>query len=267
MMQTPSRMVIVGAGVMGRALALGMQQGSLANVDMFIVEPDAGRGGKLAEELGGHHTDLKTALAEPATILLAVKPQQMADVLAEVAPLVQSGSMVISIAAGVTLERLQEALADVPVFRAMPNTPARIHRGVVGLSTPDGVAAEMTDHVAEILASVGTVVRIPEAQMDALTAISGSGPAYLFYLAEAMSASAQELGLSPSAASTLVNETLAGAAELLRGSGEQPADLRTQVTSPGGTTQAAIETFDATGVREGLASGIAAAARRSAELR
>jgi pyrroline-5-carboxylate reductase len=260
-------MVIVGAGIMGRALALGMRQGSLAAADMFIVEPNADRGASVAEELGGQHTDLGTALAEPAMILLAVKPQQMTGVLAEIAPLVQPGSLVISIAAGITLERLQSALPDVLVFRAMPNTPARIHRGVVGLSAPDGVAPAMNDSVVDILASVGTVVQVPESQMDALTAISGSGPAYLFYLAEVMLASAQELGLAEPAASTLVAETLAGAAELLRGSGAHPADLRTQVTSPGGTTEAAIETFDADGVRAGLAAGIAAANRRSAELR
>lgn len=264
-MGTPSRMVIVGAGVMGRALALGMR--AHGSSEMFIVEPDSDRGASVAEELGGQHTDLATALAEPATILLAVKPQQMMGVLADLAPLVRPGSIVISIAAGVSLERLQSAVSSVPVFRAMPNTPARIHRGVVGLSAPDGVAAEVQDHVANILGSVGTVVCVPEAQMDALTAISGSGPAYLFYLAEAMLASAQELGLSEAAASTLVNETLAGAAELLRGSDADPAELRTQVTSPGGTTQAAIETFDTNGVRAGLAAGITAAARRSAELR
>ena len=201
--------------------------------------------------------------------LLAVKPQVMREVCAELAELAQAQRpLLISIAAGITAAQLERWLGGEPaVVRAMPNTPALLGVGITGLYANRHTDTAGRDHAAGLLDAVGPTVWIDdESRMDAVTAVSGSGPAYVFLLAEAMQAAGIAQGLAPDAARALVQQTLLGAATMLTRL-DEPADvLRARVTSPGGTTQAAIETFEAGGFRELVARAIAAATERGRQL-
>jgi pyrroline-5-carboxylate reductase len=256
--------VFIGTGVMGEALLRGMRDHLDPHVSISIVERDDQRADHMVREYQVSRLSLAEALAQPATIIIAVKPQHVDELLPELRA-AQPGSLLISIVAGVSSSRFMSVLTDVECVRAMPNTPARIHRGITGLST-QGVAQGSSQWAAHLLESVGAVVHIPEAAMDALTAVSGSGPAYVFLLAEAMIDGATHLGLSKQEAQELVVSTLLGAAHLLADSGEDPAELRRQVTSPGGTTQAAIGVLQERGFVESMVAAMRAAHDRSVEL-
>lgn len=251
---------------MGEALGVGIAERLQPAPTLIVVEPNAERGASVAERLSATHRSLTQALCEPSLILLAVKPQHVDDLLAAIGPLIQPNSTIVSIAAGVTTERIERALPGVNVVRAMPNTPARIQAGVIGLCAGPNCSPQAAERAAEILGCAGRVVQVSEAQMDALTAVSGSGPAYVFYLAEAMLAAAKDLDLPDAIARPLVIDTIAGAAALMTGSAESPAELRANVTSPGGTTQAAIEALDAAHVAQHFREAIKAARDRSREL-
>jgi pyrroline-5-carboxylate reductase len=174
---------------------------------------------------------------------------------------------VVSVAAAVSIAQLEAALpAGQPVIRTMPNTPARLGRGVVSVSPGTNCTPEQLQRVKDILQGAGTVVEVPEDQVDALSAISGSGPAYAFYLAEAMAAAGQELGLDAELSLLLARETVAGAGFMLAEPGADPGALRRAVTSPNGTTERAIATFDERGIPSIIAAGARAAAERAAEI-
>jgi pyrroline-5-carboxylate reductase len=196
-----------------------------------------------------------------------VKPQDIDTLLAEMAPVVEARHVVVSVAAGVTTTHLERALPDgVAVVRCMPNTPALVDQAMTAIA---GGAHADDEHLAvaeSLLAAVGRVVRVPESQLDAVTALSGSGPAYFFYLVEAMIDAGILLGLPRTLAAELIVQTAVGSATMLRDSGEHPVQLREAVTSPGGTTIAAIRELEVHGVRAALLAAIEAAARRSREL-
>jgi pyrroline-5-carboxylate reductase len=208
-------------------------------------------------------------VADAATWVFAVKPQVMREVCETLAPQAQATKpLVVSIAAGITAAQLDRWLGgDLAVVRTMPNTPALLGAGVTGLFANARVDAEQRLAAERLLSSAGATVWIEdEGLMDAVTAVSGSGPAYVFLLAEAMQAAGQAQGLPPEVASTLTLHTLLGAARMLAEGDADAAELRRRVTSPGGTTQAAIETFEAGGFRELVARAIANAATRGGEL-
>lgn len=256
------RVVLFGAGVMGQALGAGITEQTDCTV--LIVESDRDRAAQAARILGADVVPLEVAVQEPSTILIAVKPQQMATALAQLAPVITPDSIVISVAAGVTTQRLTEALPGIDIVRAMPNTPARVGLGVIGISAAEHTSSAGIAVAEHLLGTVGTVITLPEADMDALTAISGSGPAYVFYLAEAMLDAARDFGLDDDDARAMVAQTVLGAGALLADG--DPAVLRAQVTSPGGTTEAAIGVLDAGNAQQLLRQAMNAARERSREL-
>ncbi|GAA3535613.1 pyrroline-5-carboxylate reductase [Aeromicrobium flavum] len=234
--------------------------------DVVVIERSPERRAEL--EQSGHATAAEIdAVAGADTVLLVVKPQDVATVLPALAAVVEPDATVVSLAAGVRTATIEAALpGTVAVVRAMPNTPAVIGRGMFGVSAGSRVPADRLDAVVALLAAGGEVVVVDESHQDAVTAVSGSGPAYLFHLAEHMIAAGVEAGLDPEAARTLTVQTLVGSAELLAGSDDAPEELRRRVTSPNGTTHAAITAFDEHGVGEGIRAGVRAAIARSAEL-
>ena len=261
------RIAVLGGGVMGETLASGFLRYVVPRPDVVIAE----RRSERAEELLRLH-DVTIAPAVDAVrgadvVVLVVKPQDMAALLDEVGGSIETGTVVISIAAGVRTAFIEERLVDgVHVVRAMPNTPARVDRGVTGVSPGLACPAGSLATAVSLLESVGAVIEVPETLQDAVTAVSGSGPAYVFYLAEAMIDAAVDLGLDESTAQRMVHHTILGSAMLLDSSGETAQTLRRNVTSPKGTTAAAISTMDQLGVHAAVVSAIAAARDRSREL-
>lgn len=259
---------IIGGGAMGAAIIRGIIRGGLIRPDaVFLVEPDIFRKNQLQAELGIQTRDSISELARECRILLlAVKPQVIAEVLKGLQDAVDSRHLVLSIAAGISLAYLESCLPDSRIIRVMPNTPARFAKGISAYA-PGKKATEMDNAVSEqILGAVGKVLKVGEAQMDAVTATSGSGPAYLFYFTEAMIDAAVMLGLTRKQAEVLVMETLAGAVEMLRQSNEHPAVLRNEVTSPAGTTAAALLEFEKGALAGTVMQALLAASRRSKEL-
>lgn len=269
-MSDPSNIAFIGGGNMARSLIGGLIARGAAATDIRVSEPVEALREALAHDFGVNVGADNAAAASGAGLwLLAVKPQVMRAVCEALAPLAQAERpLVVSIAAGITAAQLQRWLGGgVAVVRAMPNTPALLGAGVTGLFGSAEVDADGRERAATLLASAGKTVWIDdEARMDAVTAVSGSGPAYIFLLAEAMEAAALAEGLPAEAARTLVLETVLGAARMLTESGEDPAELRRRVTSPGGTTQAAVETFEAGGFRELVAAAIRNATARGQQL-
>ncbi|RPE80997.1 pyrroline-5-carboxylate reductase [Vulcaniibacterium tengchongense] len=266
----PGRIAFVGGGNMARSLVGGLVARGLDGARINVAEPVAALREALARDFGVRGFATATEAAQDASLwVLAVKPQVMRAVCAELAPLAQARQpLAISIAAGITAAQLERWLgAALPLVRAMPNTPALLGAGVTGVYANARVSAEQRAQAEALLQAAGPTVAIAdEGLMDAVTAVSGSGPAYVFLLAEAMQAAGVAQGLPADAARALVTQTLLGAATMLARQ-EEPADaLRARVTSPGGTTQAAIETFEAGGFRELVAQAIAAAAARGREL-
>ncbi|QDY90172.1 pyrroline-5-carboxylate reductase [Arthrobacter sp. UKPF54-2] len=270
-----NRIAFLGCGSMNEAIMSGLIAGGTDPADVVATVRRAERAAELAER---HHGI--TAIAsdeEPenntqaatgaAVVVLGVKPVGIADLAREISGSLSPETIVVSVAAAVSLEQLEAALpAGQPVIRAMPNTPARLGRGVVSVSAGKHCSAAQLQQAKDIFAAVGTVVEIPEEQVDALSAISGSGPAYAFYLAEAMAAAGAELGLDAELSLLLARETVAGAGLMLAEPGADPAALRRAVTSPNGTTERAIATFDERGLPSIIADGARAAAERAAEI-
>jgi pyrroline-5-carboxylate reductase len=264
--------LLVGCGKMGGALVRGWRARGISADRIVIVEPsEVSR--KAAATLG------VAVLAEPpaadaerpfAAIVLAVKPQVMDSVAPRYRALVAPSTVALSIAAGTTTATLKTHLgAGAAVVRAMPNTPAAVGRGMTVLFAADGVTQAQMNLAAELMAAVGEVRRIAdEGLMDAVTAVSGSGPAYVFYLIEALAAAGVEAGLDPALAADLARATVAGSGELARLSSDPPAKLRTDVTSPGGTTEAALKVLmaDPGGLAALMVRAVHAAAQRSKEL-
>lgn len=263
---TDANIAFIGGGNMARSLVGGLLAGGADPARIHVADPHAPTRAALGADFGIRtFADAAEAVAGAGTWVFAVKPQVMREVCATLATNARSARpLAVSIAAGITSSQLDRWLGGgLAVVRAMPNTPALLGAGVTGLfanAAVDGVGR----HRAEaLLSSAGQTVWIEdESLMDAVTAVSGSGPAYVFLLAEAMEDAAKARGLPPDAARILVLQTVLGAARMLVESGEAPAELRRRVTSPGGTTQAAIETFEAGGLRALVDDAIANATRR-----
>lgn len=207
------------------------------------------------------------AVKDADVVLLGVKPYAILDLAREIAPVLQPGTVVASVAAGITLDALEKALPQgQPVVRTMPNIPSSVGRGVISVTPGTHTTPDQLNVVKEVLSSVATVVEVEEHLVRAVTGVSGSGPAYVFYLAEAMQRAGEELGLPSDVARVLAKETVAGAGVLLSPDDAYPAALRKAVTSPGGTTEKALNTFDERGLKDVIAAGAAASAERGDEM-
>jgi pyrroline-5-carboxylate reductase len=262
-----SGLAIVGGGKIGEALLSGLVRRAGSGAGIMVVERGAQRAAELAARHGIEAVDLATAAERARVLLIAVKPQDIGSLLGLLAPHVTPEHLVVSVAAGVPTSRIEAALpAGVPVVRVMPNTPALVDAGMSVLSAGAHAGETDLDEAAALLSAVGEVRRVPESQQDAVTALSGSGPAYFFYLVEAMIDAGILLGLPRAVAADLIVQTAYGAAVMLRDSGEHPVQLREAVTSPGGTTIAAIRELEVHGVRAALLAAIEAACLRSREL-
>ena len=263
------RIAILGAGKMGEALIAGLVSSGWRSPDQ-IVAADRGpdRLAEMAERFGIDTTgSVAEAVAGAEIVVIAVKPQDMEGLLAEVGGLLTGDQTVLSIAAAITTAAIERHLgAAVPVVRAMPNTPATVHEGMSGLAAGAHAGEEDLRKAEELLAHVGRTVRVSEPYMDAVTAVSGSGPAYFALLAESMIEAGILLGLSREISTELVVQTMLGTAKLLRDEGMHPVELRESVTSPGGTTIAAIRELEQAGVRAAFLNAIQAAMNRSKEL-
>ena len=263
------RLAVVGGGNMGEALLEGVIAAGWASPDDLVVaETVDARREHLAAHLGVHVVEKAREAAEDAlTVVLAVKPQDVAAVLSDLAGAIPRDGLLISIAAGVPLSVLERAIGPgVPVVRVMPNTPALIREGVAALSAGRHADDAHLDLACEILGAVGDVVRVAEKYLDAVTALSGNGPAYVFLLAEALIDAGVSVGLPREVAAALTRKTIAGAGRMLLQTDRSPVDLRAMVTSPGGTTAAAMRVLEASGFRSIFYEALAAAADRSREL-
>ncbi|MGY1855270.1 pyrroline-5-carboxylate reductase [Modestobacter sp. SYSU DS0290] len=261
-------LAIVGGGKIGEALLAGLVRRAGGGDGIWVVERSPQRAAELTARYGVGAVDLAEAAARARVLLLAVKPQDVDALLGLLAPHVTADEhLVVSVAAGVPTARIESTLpAGTPVVRVMPNTPALVDAGMSVLSAGAHATEEHLDEAEALLAPVGQVRRVPEGQQDAVTALSGSGPAYFFFLVEAMIDAGILLGLPRSVAADLIVQTAYGSAVMLRDSGEHPVQLREAVTSPGGTTIAAIRELERHGVRAALIAAIEAAHRRSVEL-
>ncbi|WP_296138143.1 pyrroline-5-carboxylate reductase [uncultured Tessaracoccus sp.] len=258
------RLAIVGAGAMGGALLRGWLAAGTDPAEVLVVEPDEGRARTLVDELGVRIGSLADA-GSAGTVVVAVKPKQVEAVLRELTP--APGTVVVSIAAGVTLARLEDAVPDgTPVVRVMPNVGALVGEAMSGVIAGRHVTDEQLRHAQTLLDAVGRTMVVDEDQLDALTAVSGSGPAYLFHVADALVEAGVHQGLTRDQATTLAVQTFVGAAQLLDRSGRTPHELREQVTSPAGTTAAALRVLDERGVRAAVLAAAEACAERSAEM-
>jgi pyrroline-5-carboxylate reductase len=264
------RILFVGGGNMATSLIGGLLARGHTAADLVAADPDAAQRARLERDYRITTTaDAATALAAVQVVVLAVKPQHMAAVARALAgPLAEHRPLVISVAAGIRLQDLERWLgAGVPLVRTMPNRPALIGAGITALHAGPGVDAASRATAEGILAACGPTVWVPdEAQMDVVTAVSGSGPAYFFLLIECLEAAGIELGLDPATARRLAIETARGAGRMAAESAEAPAELRQQVTSKGGTTAAALEVLEAADVRGIFARAVAAGAARSTAL-
>lgn len=268
----PSRDTIafIGGGNMARSLIGGLIARGVAPDSIRVAEPVADLRDALQRDFNvAVSTEASSAVAGATTWLFAVKPQVMRGVCESLAPLTHSATpLIVSIAAGVTAAQLERWLGHgARVVRAMPNTPALLGAGVTGLFANAHVDADGRTRAQQLLSSAGDLVWIEdEAEMNAVTAVSGSGPAYVFLLAEAMEDAARTEGLPADAARTLVLQTVLGAARMLTETNEAPGTLRRHVTSPGGTTQAAIDTLESNGFRDLVALAIRNATERGRQL-
>jgi len=258
---------ILGGGKIGEALLTGLLRGERSPADIVVSEKHPERARYLADTYGVKALDVAETAGAAHTLVLAVKPQDIDALLAELAPVVGADHLLVSVCAGVTTAKISSRLPEgVPVVRCMPNTPALVDEAMTAISAGEHADEDHLGTAEALLASVGRVVRVPESQLDAVTALSGSGPAYFFYLVEAMIDAGILLGLPRALAAELIVQTAIGSAKMLRDSGEHPVQLREAVTSPGGTTIAAIRELEVHGVRAALLAAIEAAAVRSAEL-
>ena len=261
-----SGLAIIGGGKIGEALLSGLVRRGGAE-GIVVCERHPERAAELTGRYGVPVVTLAEAAARARVLLLAVKPQDIGTLLGLLASSVDTGHLVVSVAAGVPTSTIEAALPDgVPVVRVMPNTPALVDEGMSVLSAGAHADERHLDEAEALLAAVGRVRRVPEAQQDAVTALSGSGPAYFFYLVEAMVDAGILLGLPCDLAADLIVQTALGSAVMLRDSGEHPVQLREAVTSPGGTTIAAIRELERHSVRAALIAAIEAAHARSVEL-
>ena len=258
---------IVGAGVMGETLLAGLLRSGMPTSQLLVAERRADHAAELSAKYGVEVVDNSSVAKRCDTLVLLVKPQDMSTVLSEIADDLKPGALVISIAAGITTSYLEQHLpVGTHVVRAMPNTPALVDQAMCAISPGSTCTSEHLATAAQLLGSVGKVIQLPEKHQDAVTAICGSGPAYIFYVTEAMIEAGVMLGMPRDVATEMVFQTVYGAATMLKETQQHPTVLREQVTSPGGTTVAALRVFDDFKVRAAFLSAMEAARDRSAEL-
>jgi pyrroline-5-carboxylate reductase len=258
---------VIGAGVMGETLLSGLVRAGRRVDQLLVGEKRESRAAELEERYGVAVVSNVEAATKADTVALVVKPQDMAAVLDEIADSLRPGQLLVSLAAGITTAFIESRVPEgVAVVRVMTNTPALVDEGMSAISA--GSHCDET-HLAEaeaLMASVGKVIRVPEKQQDAVTAISGSGPAYIFFVVESMIEAGVHLGLPRATAHELVVQTLVGSAHMLRETNEHPTVLREQVTSPAGTTAAALRELEIHKVRAAFLAALEAARDRSREL-
>jgi pyrroline-5-carboxylate reductase len=259
---------VLGAGQMGEALISGLLRAGVVAPDQIIAAARrSGRAEQLRQAYGIVVLTAAEAAGQAETLVIAVKPQDMGALLEEISPRVTPGSLVISVAAGITTGFIGHRLpGDVPVVRVMSNTPVLVDEAMSVISPGEHATEEHLRRAEQLLRPVGKVLRIPESQQDAATALSGSGPAYVYFLVEAMVDAGILLGMPRSNALEMVKQAVYGAATMLRDSGEHPVLLREAVTSPGGTTINAIRELEKHGVRAAVLAAIEAARDRGREL-
>jgi pyrroline-5-carboxylate reductase len=262
-----TRIAVLGAGKIGEALLSGLLAGGRSADELVFTERHPERAAELTSRLGVEAVDVATAAERSDMVVLAVKPQDITPLLTELAPALRPGTLVVSLCAGLPTALFEGALpAGTPVVRVMPNTPMLVGEAMSAISPGTHATDDQLTAVEKMLSSVGRVVRVPESQQDAVTALSGSGPAYFFFLVEAMIDAGILLGLPRAVAADLIVQSAFGAARMLRESTDHPVILREAVTSPAGTTIAAIRELERHGVRAALIAAIEAARDRSAEL-
>lgn len=262
------RVAVLGGGVMGEAVVSAVLRAGVDVDDVAVSEPSAARATALAERYGVRAADGAAKVTRSAdVVVVALKPKDVAGVLEQVGPALREGAVVVSVAAGLPLSFYESRLpSGTAVVRVMPNTPAVVGQGAGALCAGAAAGAAQLELVEELLAPTGLLVRVEEKDMDAVTAISGSGPAYVFYLVDALAEAGVLLGLTRAQALQLATATFRGATALLDDTGEHPVVLRERVSSPGGTTVAALRELDAHGVRAAVLAAAEAARDRSREL-
>jgi len=265
---TDTKLAIIGAGNMGQAILAGALQAGLATANVVVTTADPQAAAEIPPK---YHVTV--AASNPAAVrgaqvvIIAVKPGQVAQVLQEITPVLDSDTVVVSVAVGLDLAHLSGELpAGQPVVRAMPNTPAAVGAGITAISSNAAVTANQLQLVEAILRGTGRVVIVPESYQGAVGAISGSGPAYVAYLIDALAEAGVHQGLPRALATELALATAVGTAQMLLETGEHPALARERVTSPGGTTAAALAELDNAGVRAAVLRAVAAAIKRTNEI-
>jgi len=258
----------VGAGNMAEALVSGMRAAGWPGDRVWVTNrSNRARLEWLRVRYGVQVTDRKDELCSAAQVLvLAVKPKDVPEATEQLRPFVRPDHRVVSVVAGLTLASLERAFPGIPVVRAMPNTPSAVRAGVTAYALGRWASEEEARLARELFGAVGAVVEVPEDRIDLVTGLSGSGPAYVFFLVESLIEAGVRAGLSPEVARDLVVQTVFGAACMLRETGEDPAELRRRVTSPGGTTMAGVGALEEYGVRGAFLEAVQRATRRAREL-
>lgn len=261
------RVAILGAGKMGEALLSGLIRAGMVSSDLVVTTREPDRARLIIDRYGVDVVDNAEAVKSADTVLVAVKPQDMGALLTEIEPHVSRDQLVVSVAAGITTAFIERRLVEgVPVVRVMSNTPVLVDEAMSAISGGSHAGEVHLARTESLLKPVGRTIRVPESQQDAVTALSGSGPAYFFYLVEAMTDAGILLGLPRSVAHDLIVQTAIGAATMLRDSGDTPQTLREAVMSPAGTTIAAIREMENHKVRAAFLAALEAARDRSREL-
>lgn len=263
----PTRIAVIGAGVMGEALISALIASGVAPHSIRISEKREGRAAYLVEKYGVQTLGLDENVQDSQTILLVVKPQDLKDLLHEIAPNLAPDTLLVSFVAGKRIDFIAGNIgARNPIVRVMPNTPALVGEGMAAISLGPNVENDHKRFVFEFLSATGQIIEVDESLQDAVTAVSGSGPAYFFAFVEAMVSAGEEMGLSHSVSTQLTVQTFVGAAKLLASSGSSASTLRENVTSPNGTTAAALRSFTEANLSEIVARAMRAARDRSQEL-
>ena len=262
-----SSVAILGVGAMGNALLQGLLRAGWEPEDVMLCVRRMERGDELAHRTRCEYTlDPIEAVKGRKVIVVAVKPVDIEGLLEKLEGAIEPDQLVLSLAAGVTTKTYEKFLGDVPVIRAMPNTPALVGEGVTGIAAGAHAGLSEFDTAREILDAVGSVRMMDESLLDAVTAVSGTGPAYVFLLAEALIEAALREGLPRDIAERFVSQTIRGAGHLLTGTNKSATELRSQVTSPGGTTAAAVHVLEERGFRAVVEDAVRAATKRATEL-